>query len=60
MIFLYVANLRNGKFHKHLRLLFAPKVIRYIDLMESSIALSINVNFQKETWIPVELVNDYK
>ncbi|EDV25343.1 uncharacterized protein TRIADDRAFT_23934 [Trichoplax adhaerens] len=47
-------NLRNGKFHKHLRVLFAPKVIRYIDLMESSIALSINVNFQKETWIHVE------
>ncbi|XP_068714744.1 calcium-dependent secretion activator 1-like [Montipora foliosa] len=47
------ANLNRGKFHGHLRDIFAPLVIRYIDLMESSIAQSLHKGFQKETWSPV-------
>ena len=35
-------NLKNGKFHQHLRDTFAPQVVRYVDLMESSIAQSIH------------------
>lgn len=30
-----------------------PLVVRYVDLMESSIALSIHRGFQQETWEPV-------
>ncbi len=43
-------NLKNGKFHQHLRDTFAPQVIRYVDLMESSIAQSIHKGFEKERW----------
>ncbi|XP_041110784.1 calcium-dependent secretion activator 2-like isoform X6 [Polyodon spathula] len=43
----------NGKFHKHLQEYFIPLVIRYIDLMESSIAQSIHRGFEQETWQPV-------
>jgi len=43
-------NLKNGKFHEHLRQTFAPQVIRYVDLMESSIAQSIHKGFEKERW----------
>lgn len=43
-------NLKNGKFHQHLREMFAPQVIRYVDLMESSIAQSIHKGFEKEKW----------
>ncbi|RXM99200.1 Calcium-dependent secretion activator 2 [Acipenser ruthenus] len=43
----------NGKFHKHLQDYFIPLVIRYIDLMESSIAQSIHRGFEQETWQPV-------
>uniref|UniRef100_A0AAQ6ADL3 Ca2+-dependent activator protein for secretion a n=1 Tax=Amphiprion ocellaris TaxID=80972 RepID=A0AAQ6ADL3_AMPOC len=50
-------NLCNGKFHKHLQDLYAPLVVRYVDLMESSIAQSIHRGFEKETWEPVNLVN---
>ena len=32
-------------------------VIRYIDLMESSIAQSLHKGFQKENWSPVRWVN---
>uniref|UniRef100_A0A3Q1BW96 Ca2+-dependent activator protein for secretion a n=1 Tax=Amphiprion ocellaris TaxID=80972 RepID=A0A3Q1BW96_AMPOC len=46
-------NLCNGKFHKHLQDLYAPLVVRYVDLMESSIAQSIHRGFEKETWEPV-------
>lgn len=46
-------NLNRGKFHHHLRDVFAPLVIRYIDLMESSIAQSLHKEFQKENWNPV-------
>nr|XP_037859637.1 calcium-dependent secretion activator 1 isoform X13 [Chlorocebus sabaeus] len=46
-------NLRNGKFHKHLQDLFAPLVVRYVDLMESSIAQSIHRGFERESWEPV-------
>lgn len=43
-------NLCNGKFHIHLRDMFAPQVVRYVDLMESSIAQSIHRGFEKERW----------
>jgi hypothetical protein len=43
-------NLKNGKFHQHLRDLFAPQVVRYVDLMESSISQSIHKGFEKEKW----------
>ncbi|XP_053378000.1 calcium-dependent secretion activator 1-like isoform X21 [Mercenaria mercenaria] len=43
-------NLCNGKFHLHLRDMFAPQVVRYVDLMESSIAQSIHRGFEKERW----------
>ncbi|EDO45421.1 predicted protein, partial [Nematostella vectensis] len=52
----YLSNepsLQRGKFHLHLRETFAPLVIRYIDLMESSIAQSVHKDFAKETWIAV-------
>ncbi|XP_041130188.1 calcium-dependent secretion activator 1-like isoform X11 [Polyodon spathula] len=47
-------NLCNGKFHKHLQDLFAPLVVRYVDLMESSIAQSIHRGFERESWEPVK------
>ncbi|KAL2093303.1 hypothetical protein ACEWY4_010615 [Coilia grayii] len=40
----------NGTFHKHLQEHFIPMVVRYIDLMESSIAQSIHRGFEQETW----------
>ncbi|XP_052523719.1 calcium-dependent secretion activator 2 isoform X9 [Tympanuchus pallidicinctus] len=43
----------NGKFHKHLQEIFVPMVIRYIDLMESSIAQSIHRGLEQESWQPV-------
>ena len=43
-------NLKNGRFHQHLRDTFAPIVVRYVDLMESSIAQSIHKGFEKERW----------
>ncbi|KAM6152822.1 calcium-dependent secretion activator 2 isoform 17-T17 [Erethizon dorsatum] len=43
----------NGKFHKHLQDIFVPLVIRYVDLMESSIAQSVHRGFEQETWQPV-------
>uniref|UniRef100_A0A3Q3W781 Uncharacterized protein n=1 Tax=Mola mola TaxID=94237 RepID=A0A3Q3W781_MOLML len=46
-------NLCNGKFHKHLQNLYAPLVVRYVDLMESSIAQSIHRGFERESWEPV-------
>uniref|UniRef100_A0A8C5HCL4 Calcium-dependent secretion activator 1-like n=1 Tax=Gouania willdenowi TaxID=441366 RepID=A0A8C5HCL4_GOUWI len=46
-------NLCNGKFHKHLQDLYAPLVVRYVDLMESSIAQSIHRGFERESWDPV-------
>ncbi|XP_023180671.1 calcium-dependent secretion activator 1 isoform X2 [Xiphophorus maculatus] len=46
-------NLCNGKFHKHLQDLYAPLVVRYVDLMESSIAQSIHRGFERECWEPV-------
>ncbi len=45
-------NLAGGKFHNHIRDVFAPQVVRYVDLMESSIAQSIHKGFEKETWKP--------
>ncbi|XP_077121070.1 calcium-dependent secretion activator 2 isoform X14 [Ranitomeya variabilis] len=46
----------NGKFHKHVQESFVPQVIRYIDLMESSIAQSIHKGFEQETWQPVKSI----
>ncbi|XP_033017398.1 calcium-dependent secretion activator 2 isoform X12 [Lacerta agilis] len=43
----------NGKFHKHLQEIFVPLVIRYIDLMESSIAQSLHRGLEQESWQPV-------
>uniref|UniRef100_A0AAY4C3Y6 Ca2+-dependent activator protein for secretion b n=1 Tax=Denticeps clupeoides TaxID=299321 RepID=A0AAY4C3Y6_9TELE len=48
-----IHHLCNGKFHKHLQDLYAPLVVRYVDLMESSIAQSINRGFERESWEPV-------
>ncbi|XKL65805.1 hypothetical protein PGB90_009225 [Kerria lacca] len=45
-------NLKNGRFHQHLRDSFAPLVVRYVDLMESSIGQSIHKGFEKERWEP--------
>uniref|UniRef100_A0A672ML37 Calcium dependent secretion activator 2 n=1 Tax=Sinocyclocheilus grahami TaxID=75366 RepID=A0A672ML37_SINGR len=44
------SHLCNGTFHKHLQDLYIPLVVRYIDLMESSIAQSIHRGFEQETW----------
>lgn len=46
----FADNLKNGKFHQHLRDTFAPLVVRYVDLMETSIAQSIHKGFEKERW----------
>ncbi|XP_043508226.1 calcium-dependent secretion activator isoform X3 [Frieseomelitta varia] len=43
-------NLKNGRFHQHLRDTFSPMVVRYVDLMETSIAQSIFKGFEKERW----------
>lgn len=43
-------NLKGGRFHEHLRDTFAPLVVRYVDLMESSIAQSLQKGFEKERW----------
>ncbi|XP_071316189.1 calcium-dependent secretion activator 2 isoform X3 [Trachinotus anak] len=48
------SHLCNGMFHKHLQDLFVPLVVRYIDLMESSIAQSIHRGFEQETWQSVK------
>uniref|UniRef100_A0A674APX1 Calcium-dependent secretion activator 1-like n=1 Tax=Salmo trutta TaxID=8032 RepID=A0A674APX1_SALTR len=46
-------HLCNGKFHKHLQDLYSPLVVRYVDLMESSIAQSITRGCEGESWVPV-------
>ncbi|XP_030404986.1 calcium-dependent secretion activator 2 isoform X13 [Gopherus evgoodei] len=43
----------DGKFHKHLQEIFVPLVVRYVDLMESSIAQSIHRGLEQESWQPV-------
>ncbi|XP_068788248.1 calcium-dependent secretion activator 2 isoform X11 [Struthio camelus] len=48
----------NGKFHKHLQEIFVPLVIRYIDLMESSIAQSIHRGLEQESWQPVKSITN--
>src|SRR6218665_1163169 len=47
---LFVDNLCGGRFHTHLRDIFAPQVIRYVDLMESTIGNSVLKSFEKEKW----------
>ncbi|XP_071371236.1 calcium-dependent secretion activator 2-like [Centroberyx affinis] len=51
-------HLCNGTFHKHLQDLFVPLVVRYIDLMESSIAQSIHRGFEQETWQSVKSITN--
>uniref|UniRef100_A0A8C8K3E4 Ca2+-dependent activator protein for secretion a n=1 Tax=Oncorhynchus tshawytscha TaxID=74940 RepID=A0A8C8K3E4_ONCTS len=51
-------NLCNGQFHRHLQDLYAPLVVRYVDLMESSIAQSIHRGFERESWEPVNNLPD--
>lgn len=51
-IYVLLENLCSGRFHNHLRDVFAPHVVRYVDLMESSIAQSIHKGFEKELWKP--------
>uniref|UniRef100_A0A8C3I6L0 Calcium dependent secretion activator 2 n=1 Tax=Chrysemys picta bellii TaxID=8478 RepID=A0A8C3I6L0_CHRPI len=48
----------NGKFHKHLQEIFVPLVIRYVDLMESSIAQSIHRGLEQESWQPVKSITN--
>ena len=50
LLIVLVDNLKNGKFHQHLRDTFAHQVVRYVDLMESSIGQSIHKGFEKEKW----------
>uniref|UniRef100_A0A667XFE9 Calcium dependent secretion activator 2 n=1 Tax=Myripristis murdjan TaxID=586833 RepID=A0A667XFE9_9TELE len=51
-------HLCNGTFHKYLQDLFVPLVVRYIDLMESSIAQSIHRGFEQETWQSVKSITN--
>ena len=48
---IFLDNLKNGKFHQHLRDTFAPQVVRYVDLMESSIAQSIHKVFNNFSFV---------
>uniref|UniRef100_A0A8C3XV98 Calcium dependent secretion activator 2 n=1 Tax=Chelydra serpentina TaxID=8475 RepID=A0A8C3XV98_CHESE len=50
--------LHNGKFHKHLQEIFVPLVVRYVDLMESSIAQSIHRGLEQESWQPVKSITN--
>ncbi|KFD52566.1 hypothetical protein M513_06600 [Trichuris suis] len=43
-------NLKGGTFHGKLLAIFAPMVVRYVDLMEQSIEMSIEKDFAKEKW----------
>ncbi|CAG2109244.1 unnamed protein product [Medioppia subpectinata] len=43
-------NLCGGRFHTQLRDTFAPQVVRYVDLMESSVAQSLHKSYEKEKW----------
>uniref|UniRef100_A0A672MKC7 Calcium dependent secretion activator 2 n=1 Tax=Sinocyclocheilus grahami TaxID=75366 RepID=A0A672MKC7_SINGR len=52
------SHLCNGTFHKHLQDLYIPLVVRYIDLMESSIAQSIHRGFEQETWQSVKTITN--
>lgn len=49
-LLIFLATLKNGKFHTKLVTQFSPLVIRYVDLMEHSISQSIEKNFAKEKW----------
>ncbi|XP_048692159.1 calcium-dependent secretion activator 2 isoform X8 [Caretta caretta] len=48
----------NGQFHKHLQEIFVPLVVRYVDLMESSIAQSIHRGLEQESWQPVKSITN--
>lgn len=49
-LFHFSASLSEGRFHRHIQDTFAPLVVRYVDLMESSIGQSIHKGFEKENW----------
>ncbi|KAK3558408.1 hypothetical protein QTP86_018014 [Hemibagrus guttatus] len=51
-------HLCNRTFHKHLQELYMPLVVRYIDLMESSIAQSVHRGFEQETWQSVKTITN--
>uniref|UniRef100_A0AAR2LN38 Calcium dependent secretion activator 2 n=1 Tax=Pygocentrus nattereri TaxID=42514 RepID=A0AAR2LN38_PYGNA len=51
-------HLCNGTFHRHLQELYMPLVVRYIDLMESSIAQSVHRGFEQETWQSVKTITN--
>ncbi|KAG9509267.1 Calcium-dependent secretion activator, partial [Fragariocoptes setiger] len=42
-------NLRGGRFHNHLRELFAPQMVRYVDLMESAIQRMLYKTYEHPT-----------
>ncbi|OON15194.1 hypothetical protein X801_09006 [Opisthorchis viverrini] len=50
--FFLVESLKSGKFHQQLTQMFAPLVVRYVDLMETSIAQSIGVMDSSATETP--------
>ncbi|XP_061419101.1 calcium-dependent secretion activator 1-like [Lethenteron reissneri] len=47
-------SLNNGKFHEDVQAKFSPMVVRYVDLMEASIAQSVHSGFAQETWALVQ------
>lgn len=47
---MFSENMCGGRFHTHIRDTFAPQVVRYVDLMESSVAQSLYKGFEKERW----------
>ena len=52
----FSASLKHGIFHNKITQQFQPMVTRYTDLMEHSIAQSIEKGFSKEKWEPRKLV----
>lgn len=46
----FADDLKLGVFHSNVKACFAPQVVRYVDLMESSIGQSIHRGYEKETW----------
>ncbi|XP_048864818.1 calcium-dependent secretion activator 2-like isoform X3 [Brienomyrus brachyistius] len=48
----------NGVFHRHLQDTFLPLVVRYVDLMEASIAQFIHRSFEQESWQSVKTITD--
>uniref|UniRef100_S4RUG8 Uncharacterized protein n=1 Tax=Petromyzon marinus TaxID=7757 RepID=S4RUG8_PETMA len=51
-------SLNNGKFHEEVQAKFTPMVVRYVDLMEASIAQSVHSGFAQETWALVHIIHN--